>query len=118
MPRDVNISHALTKRGVFTHLFVVAGEALLCSPAIVSTLDDKVHLLELVLSHVPTEQAAMPLPCNGITPVNGAAPHIPYPVGVNLRPGPLLSQEGVVRGDAVGGTIIIVVHINTKHFTQ
>lgn len=108
----------LTKRGVATQPVVIAGEALLGSPAIVATLDDEVHLFKLVLPHVPAEQSATALPGDGVAPVDGAAPHVTHPVGIDLRQRALLPQERIVRRDAVGFHVIVVVHIETQHLAQ
>ena len=90
------VIYMLTQGGVSAEFVVVAEEPLLSSPAVVTPLHNQVHLLELVLPHVPTEQPAPPGTAHRIAAVEGAAPHVPHAVGVDLWQGAPLAHEGVV----------------------
>lgn len=108
-----------TEGGVLAELHVVALEALLGSPAVVASSHDEVHLLVAVLTHVPTEDPASAVPADRVSTVHRAAPHVPDPVGVDLRPGLRVAYERVVRRDPVGSPIRVQgVHIDTQRLPQ
>lgn len=109
---------ALTEGGVGAQLAVVALEALASAPAVVAAPFHQVHLLVLVLAHVPAEQAPTASTGPWVSTVEGAAPHIAHAQGVDLGPRSRVVHERVVGRDSVGQAALLAVHVDAKHLAQ
>lgn len=109
----------LTQGGVVTQFRVIALEALFGSPPVVPSPHDDVDFLVPVLTHVSAEYSARPVTADGVSAVHGAPPHVSDPVGVHLRTGVAVAQEGVVRRDPVRRHIRLgSVNIDAEDFSQ
>lgn len=109
---------AVTEGGVGTQLAVVALEALAGAPAVVAAALHQVHLLELVLAHVAAEEAPAARARRRVAAVEGAAPHVAHPEGVDLWPRGGVAHEWVVRRDAVERAALVAVHVDAQHLAQ
>lgn len=113
VPRD-----AVTEGGVGAQLAVVALEALASAPAVVAAPLHQVHLLILVLAHVPAEQAPTASSRHWVSAVEGAAPHVAHAQGIDLRPSSGIIHERVVWRDAVVEAALLTVHVDAQHLAQ
>lgn len=109
---------AVTERGVGAQLAVVALEALAGAPAVVAAALHQVHLLELVLAHVAAEEAPAAGARRRVAAVEGAAPHIAHPEGVDLGPSGGVAHERVVGRDVVERAALVAVHVDAQHLAQ
>ena len=109
---------AVTEGGVGAQLAVIALVALAGAPAVVATALHQVHLLELVLAHVAAEEAPAAGARRRVAAVEGAAPHVAYPEGVDLRPRGGVAHKRVVRRDAVERAALVAVHVDAQHLAQ
>lgn len=99
---------------------IIALEALLSSPPVVSSFFDDVHLLVAVLSHVSAEYPASAVAAHRVAAVHGASPHVSDPVRKHLWPSPRVTDERVVGGDPVRPSTGAPpsIHINAESFSQ
>lgn len=109
---------AVTEGGVGAQLAVIALVAFAGAPAVVAAALDQVHLLELVLAHVSAEEAPAARAGRRVAAVEGAAPHVAHPQGVDLRPRGGVVHEGVVARDAVERAALVAVHVDAQHLAQ
>lgn len=114
-----NRKELLTQRGVLAQLDVVALEALLRPPPVVSPFDDDVDFLVAVLTDVSAEDPAAAVAAHRVAAVQGASPHVPYAVCEHLRPSVQVSGERIVRWDPVRfPERVASIHIDAQHFAQ
>lgn len=103
----------LTQGRVQTEFLIITGEPFLCPPSIVASFFNQIHFLKLVLADISTEHPTLSVACDWVPSVNGASPHVPDTIGVDLWLCVFLPNERVIRWDTVGGTVIIVVYIDS-----
>ena len=76
------------------------------------------YLFELVLAHVAAEEAPAARARRRVAAVEGAAPHVAHPEGVDLRPRGGVAHEWVVGRDAVERAALIAVHVDAQHLAE
>lgn len=109
----------LTEGRVVAQFQIVTLEALLGSPAVVSSFFYNVDFLVAVLANVSTEDPSSAVSAHLVSTVNRAAPHVSDAIGINLRASIWISHKGVIWGDPVRPpTGVTSIYINTKYFTQ
>lgn len=99
------------------HLIVL--EALFGPPPVVPSPHDDVDFLVPVLTHDSAEYSVHAVTGDGVSAVHGAPPHVSDSVGVHLRTGVAVAQEGVIRRDPVRRHIRLgSVSIDAEDFSQ